>query len=243
MTGRRLSTVALDAQTSLAAARIVIRHVGLRRGLAVLVEVGRASARGEPFRPSVRAGVSAGPVGRSRSERGVGNASANDEAEQEALSRKQIGPAILLYRALGRRVGKDSALAITSEVVDAGALLFLSHSLGRLDLDFAAARTDEDRRLLVRRLGTRFPNATMQLDELSTEHVRFSVTHCRFPPLCADAGAPELAPLFCQADAVYFGTVLDTVELVRPHTIAGGAESCPFELRLRRAQPLRPTSR
>ena len=85
----------------------------------------------------------------------------------------------------------------------------------------------------VRRIAARFFNATTRWDELSETCVRLTVTRCLLAELCARAGAPEVAPLLCEGDAVYFGEVLGTVELVRPHTLAGGAEDCPFTLRWR----------
>ncbi len=44
-------------------------------------------------------------------------------------------------------------------------------------------------------------------------------------------GASELAPLFCDVDEAFFGAVEAGVALHRPHTIAGGAQTCPFTLR------------
>jgi predicted ArsR family transcriptional regulator len=79
-------------------------------------------------------------------------------------------------------------------------------------------------------VGAQFFNATMRWDEIGPQCVRFTVTHCRFPELCAAAGEPEVAPLLCKGDAVYFGEVLGSVHLERPHTLAGGGPECPFTL-------------
>ena len=85
----------------------------------------------------------------------------------------------------------------------------------------------------MRRRGERFFNATIRWEEVTADEVRFTVLRCRFPGLCEAAGVPELAPVFCEGDAVFFGQVEPDVELQRSQTIAGGAESCPFVLRLR----------
>lgn len=197
----------VELRTAAHATRILARRLGLPRALAVLAEVGLASARGEPFRHLAR------PI----------------EA-REALSRQQAGPAILLHRALRRRLDVAEALDVLREVTVAGAVIFLGHTIGALDRERLMALSPEAREELVRETGGRFFNATVTWDEISEERVRFTVTHCRFPELCASAGAPEVAPLLCAGDAVYFGEVLGTVTLDRPHTRAEGAERCPFTL-------------
>lgn len=152
------------------------------------------------------------------------------ESEQERLSREQIGPAILLYLVLRERFDQARALAITEEIVVEAACVFLRQSIGSLRRAELEALDEDGKQAFVKERGERFFNATVTWDEIGTERVRFTVTHCRFPPLCAAAGVPELAPVFCKGDARFFGTVEPDVELIRPHTIAGGATTCPFTL-------------
>ncbi len=57
-----------------------------------------------------------------------------------------------------------------------------------------------------------------------------SVSSALPSPLCAAAGVPELAPVFCAGDAHFFGTVEPDVLLERPQMIAEGAETCRFRL-------------
>lgn len=150
---------------------------------------------------------------------------------QEALSRAQVGPAILLYGALRRRMHPDRALALTREVVVAGAVIFLSSSIGPLDRHALSSLSRMELESFAKTIAGRFFNAELHWDEISGKAVRFTVNHCRFPDLCRTAGAPELAPLLCEGDAVYFGEVLGTVDLTRSQTIASGGRNCPFELR------------
>lgn len=149
---------------------------------------------------------------------------------RELLSRRQAGPAILLYRALLPHLDADRALELTREVVLAGTVVFLGATIGPLSRDALVAMTTEARHEYVRCIGERFFNATLRWDEVSAERVRFTVTACLFPGLCRAAGAPAVAPLLCEGDAVYFGDVIGKVELSREHTIAGGAGECPFVL-------------
>ncbi len=197
----------VELRSSLAAARILWRRLGLN-ALGVLAAVASAQRRGEPFAHL--------PAPRDL---------------REELSRRQAAPAILLYRSLRRRLGPDEALAVTREVILEGTVIFLSFAIGPLDRGELMALPEAEREALVRRIAARFFNATVRWDEISAERLRLTVTRCLFPDLCREGGAPEVAPLLCQGDAVYFGEVLGTVELTRPTTLAEGGDRCPFDLR------------
>lgn len=197
----------LELRTTAAAARILVTEVGVRLTTVVLAEVAVAQARGEPFRHL--------PA---------------PEDDRERLCRRQVGPAVLMQRALRRWLGAERALEITREIVIAGTVIFLEHSIGPLERDTLMALSPEDREEFVRELGERFFNAEVRWDEISDKAVRFTVQHCRFPALCEAGDAPEVAPLLCLGDAVYFGETLGTVDLVRSQTLADGGDCCPFEL-------------
>jgi hypothetical protein len=185
------------------------RRLGLGRLLCVGLRVAWAGARGQPFGHLPRA---------------------TDARERQ--SRAQIGPAILLHRALiATGTEAREAFAITRDVVLAAGAAFLAQTLGPLrradleGLDAAGRRAFADSR------GRRFFNATLTWDAIEPDHVGFTVTACRFPELCAAVGAADLAPLFCDVDEAYFGTVEPDVVLTRSTTIARGGATCPFTLR------------
>lgn len=150
--------------------------------------------------------------------------------DEDRLSREQIGPAILLYQELLKVVDGDSAWRVTEEIVVEAACVFLRQSIGELRRDELATLDATGRERFVQERGRKFFNATVTWEEISGERVHFTVTHCKFPPLCVAAGVPELAPIFCKGDARYFGTIEPDVELKRPHTIAEGASTCAFRL-------------
>lgn len=200
----------VQLRAGLATLGFLRRRLGLRGAIAVAREIARAERRGEPF------GHLPPPPDR-----------------REALSRQQVGQAVLLYRALLARLPRDEALALAHEILVAGGIIFLRRMVGPLPREEILARPPAEREAWVKELGQRFFSATMRWDEISEVRVRFTVTACRFPPLCREAGVPELAPSLCAGDAVYFGQTLRHVELIRPHTIAEGAPTCPFELRWR----------
>jgi predicted ArsR family transcriptional regulator len=192
-----------------AALDILRDELGLVQAIQVGAQVQLRSALGEPFSeleaPSSR---------------------------DEALSRQQIGPAIVLYRTLRKQIGQQEALEIVERVVIEGAVLFLSETMGRLERDALLEMDDDRRESFVRTKGKKFFNATLRWEEISEDEVYFTVTHCMFPDLCEAVGVPELAPLFCKGDFEFFGGVESDVRLERPHTIAQGADTCPFHIYL-----------
>lgn len=192
------------------AAPVLIRELGVLAAL----EVGRAIRRrvraGEPFEHL-----------------------AVPADAREAASRAQAGPAVVLYQELTARVGQHEAMRITREAVGAAGCAFLAKQLGPLRRAELARLDESGRQALAAKMSDSFFNATMEWDRISPEGVDFRVTACSFPTLCASAGVPELAPVFCEVDERYFETVERDVELVRPRTIARGGEQCDFGLRYR----------
>lgn len=197
----------LDAEERVGAP-ILVRELGVWRALKVGRATRRALRAGEPF-----------------------SHLAPSDHPKEVASRAQIGRAIVLYRALQELVDRERAFAITEKVVIEAACVFLAEQLGPLDRRTLEAIPQAERIDWVTERGDRFPNSTVRWDRIDGAGVDFTVTACRFPRLCAEAGAPELAPIFCAGDSKFFGTVEPDVRLERPHTIAEGASTCAFSLR------------
>lgn len=194
--------------TQIAGARILLAEIGVLDTLRAAATIAAAERRGEPF-------AALGPP----------------DNENARLSREQIGPAILLYRALlALDYERKRALEVTERAVVAGAVTFLKQTIGRIDRDEIEAMNEAERDEFARSRGEKFFNATVEWNSIDEEAVDFTVTHCKFPPLCEAVGHPELAPLFCKGDAKFFGEVEEGVELIRPHMIATGASTCPFRI-------------
>lgn len=194
------SKVALEARTKGVAFEVLRRELGVRRA----VRAGLAAERGrDPFRTQ-------GPP----------------DCEEERLSREQIAPAVRLYRALDRMVGRGEALRITGLVVHDAAVLFLGHTVGHLDPDRWHAMDDAGRRNLVETVQARFFNATATIEDVTRAGFVMRVRSCRFVRLCAAAACPEVAPLFCAGDLAFFNR--GPVRLERCGTLAEGAAECDF---------------
>ena len=187
------------------AVRVLVKNLGWLGALRVGAGVEWRTRRGEPFADLPPA---------------VGF--------HEEGSRAQAGPAIVMYRILCDRVGRDEALRITGEVIDEAAQVFLAQSVGTLDRDEIDGLDEEGRDAFARDRAARFPNATLEWNEISSVRVAFTVTACRLHSLVVHAGHPELGPLFCKGDARFFAQ--KGVRLTRPGTLAQGHDGCPFSL-------------
>jgi hypothetical protein len=128
------------------------RALPVQQALAVLWDVMRMQVRGEPF-----------------------SHLGHPEDERDRLSRRQIGPAILLYRSLRMRVDPDQALALTREVVLSSGVVFLEALLADVDPREAAPTEDPKRKL--ESLAERFFNAEGELVLLGERSASFDV--CR----------------------------------------------------------------
>jgi hypothetical protein len=151
---------------------------------------------------------------------------------RERLSRAQAEPAVLLYRTLLERLSRERALAITTEVIAAGAVDHLRRTLKGLDPTTFAALKPHEREAQVARWVDAFFTAEARIDGVTDREVRFTVERCALARLSHAAGHPELAPSFCVGDAHFFAQQTPPVMLERPETIAEGGSCCPFTLRM-----------
>jgi len=152
------------------------------------------------------------------------------QSKREKLSRTQIAPAILLYKALRKYYSQEVSLKICREIIVEGTLLFLSKAIGPIEQETIKRMNENERAGWVTNIANQFFNASIQWHDISEDSISFTVTSCRFPELCSEVGVPELAPLFCEGDQHFFNQPEHFVQLQRPHTIAEGARNCPFTL-------------
>lgn len=182
------------------------RNLGVTMAVKVMAEVAAAQTRGDPWRHLPP-----------------------PADDKERLSRKQVGPAIVLYKALRKRVGPEKALALTREVILGASILFLSYQVPRLKKQEVLVLKQEERVQLLSEIIERFPNTDIGEVIMEGDEVfGYDVTNCRFPNLCQSAGAPEIAPLLCEGDKIFFAEKQPDIKLLRTTTIAAGGEICDF---------------
>ncbi len=153
------------------------------------------------------------------------------ETDADRASRDQIRPALRLYGVLRAQLGDDEALRIAEAAVVPATLAWLDGVIGRLDLIPYRDADEAGRRRWAEQLMAPFPNADSQVVEAADTQLVVGITRCRFVELCAAAGVPELAPVFCAGDLVYFSQ--GDIELERPSTLADGGEQCEFRFTVR----------
>ncbi|MEM7156370.1 MAG: L-2-amino-thiazoline-4-carboxylic acid hydrolase [Myxococcota bacterium] len=184
-----------------AAASITVRRLrrelGLWRTARVLARVAVGRARGAPF-------AELPPP----------------DDERDRLSRRQCGPAVLLYRALLRETTQPHALQLTRASIQAGALPFLERMIPPLSLERFAVEGPA--------LAQRFFNAEGEARMIDERTMGFDVRRCRFVELLEAAGAAELSPLMCEVDGEFFDGQRRPVTLRRRHTLAAGHDRCDF---------------
>lgn len=149
---------------------------------------------------------------------------------RERGSRQQAGDAIRVYRALLAFFPPEQAREIAGGVIVAGGVRFLRATIGPLRRATLARLDESQRRAFLEERGQRFPNAVPQWERVDADRVLFTISSCRLVQLAAEAGHPELGPMFCASDARFFGTVEPDVVLDRPETLAGGDPRCLFRL-------------
>jgi len=177
------------------------RELGLRATLRVLAAMGRRRLRGEPF-----AGL--GP--------------ARDRRDE--LTRRQLGPAVLLLRALRAEVPPGRAEAIAHAAIREGGLAFLGALLGDLD----PRRIEDLSREVSTRL-SRFFNAEGGVAfDAAAGTIDYTMTRCRFVDLAPRVGASALLPAFCAVDEAFFARPTVPLRLSREHTLARGDAACDF---------------
>ncbi len=155
--------------------------------------------------------------------------------DRERLVRHQLRPALQLDEVLEEdlELSLEERVPILRDVIaSAGAAFVATHARG-VDLAAWNASEPEHRLAWARSLVARFFNARVEDLTTSEGGLAFCVTACRFATLVRAVGRPHLAPLFCDADRVYFERAETPVDLVRSGTIGGEAETCDFALRLK----------
>jgi hypothetical protein len=184
--------------------RILANHLGWWRAIRLGLSADRAVRRGEPFEML-----------------------SPPSNEKEAMSRSQIAPAIVLYRYLKAQAGVD-AMAVLRDVVLKSTVPWMRFAIGIIDRQRYLEASPGERRNMLEERTTRFFNMEIDGIEAEKDFAFFQVKSCSFPGLCAEAGVPEIAPIFCEVDAYFFGGVQRDLVLERPTTLAEGGDGCPF---------------
>lgn len=204
-----------DATVGLPAAlRVLAAQLGPRRAARVAVALARR-ARRDPL-----AGVPRGAW----------------SGRDDELTRRQLRPVLLLDEVARDVLRLDDAArrALLAEVVaEVGARFVARHAAPPPTAAWRAASPARRGRFLDA-LRARLFNTRTEAVAATDDALAFDVTACRFVELCRAVGRPELAALFCEADARRFAAADSPARLVRLGTLARGAPRCDFRFELAR---------
>jgi hypothetical protein len=158
---------------------------------------------------------------------------------------QELQPFVDLYRAVAARTGRQVALAAARQAIIRSAVVGFASEDDALRREVAGGGRPAEPRLnltgppppgfhaapeeLKRRFAAslRFFSCEGELLEYTPGRVRFHITHCNWVRAMERAGAPELAPFFCESDE-RFADGHPTHRLERPTAIGLGDARCEF---------------
>lgn len=152
----------------------------------------------------------------------------------ESFTRHQLRPVLLFDAVLREDLERapEEAQEILLRLVGEIGAAFIDASVRHPSVEEWRKMSEADRAAFARGAIDRFENARGEVVEVGERSFGLDITFCHFADLARRLGRPDLAPLFCHADAVYYGRPESEIRLTRDETIAAGAERCAFRFRL-----------
>lgn len=190
--------------------RLLFRHLGFRDSLRTLIAFARRMVREDPF-------ADLGPA----ANRG------------EAFTRHQLAPLLLMDAVLREdlKLPAGQVRLLLEELVGATGTIFIGQAFGAISPARWRTMSNEQRVAAARAVFARFENSEGVPGDVGPDHFDFDVTYCHYAALTQRIGRPDLAPLFCHADSVYFGRPESSIRLERDETLARGDRRCGFRFR------------
>ncbi len=191
--------------------RVLRHHLGWWTTVRALVAFTRRSASSDPF---AGLGPAASPA--------------------EAFTRHQLAPVLHLDVVLRENLHSTADLhnSILEDLVGETGAAFIAHTFQQPSADLWRTMSDRERRAFARGVLAKFENASGETVEVGDDHFGVDITFCHFAALTSRLGRPDLGPLFCRADSVFFGRPGSAIRLDRDETIAAGGRRCAFRFRL-----------
>ena len=151
----------------------------------------------------------------------------------EACSQRQLAPALVLYDVLVNCLDSEPrAREVVQAVVNAFAPAYLQFSIPQISAQRVVQQSSHQREQYFTAICRRFFNARGRI-LVRDERLEFRVHLCFFASYCRQLGYPQLAPVFCAADARYFVDQQPDVVFARTQTLANGDAVCDFSFQLK----------
>lgn len=152
---------------------------------------------------------------------------------EEKLTQRQMAPAVVLYLLLEQKFSRARALRIVSELSQRVGIAFLKYNVPEIQASQYRHLSRKQKLAKLKQITKRFFNAKAELKLDSQDNFHFTVNVCYFARYAKELGLPELAPLFCASDKIYFDTYQPDVRLIRTVTLANDDQPCDFYFKWR----------
>ena len=149
-------------------------------------------------------------------------------SREEKLTQRQMAPLIVLYLMLEQMYPRAKALRLVSELSQQVGIAFLKYNVPEIHAEDYKPLSRKQKLAKLKTITQRFFNAKAELKLDHEDNFRFTVNVCYFARYAKLLNLPELAPLFCAADKIYFDTYQPDVRLIRTVTLANDDQPCDF---------------
>lgn len=201
-----LPLIAAELQGGVIAIQQLVKTIGIGDTIMVFAGVARDAARGEPWKKL-------GPP----------------EDRNDALSRRQLGTAVLLERNLRAVTSVERARAIVSGIVHPASIVFLKNNVPVIRKKELLAMPPNEQKRYLRGIAEKFFNAGADLTLEGDTRLLFTVRRCRFVELLESIGEPGMAPMFCEGDRDFFENHQPEIIFERPEKLSDRGRICDFQ--------------
>ena len=154
-------------------------------------------------------------------------------SREEKLSQRQMVPLVVLYQLMAERYPRAQVLQVAAQVSQRVAIAFLRFNVPQIHHAEFKDAPRETKLAKLKSVTLRFFNAKADLKLDHKDNFHFTVNTCYFARYAKLLGMPELAPLFCAADKLYFDNYQPEVQMIRTVTLATDEKPCDFYFKWR----------
>lgn len=145
------------------------------------------------------------------------------------LSQVQMAPLLVMYDLLKEKgYEEDVILRQLQELSNEVATGFLKFNIPVIQQNQYRNLAAAEKSKLLTKLTERFFNATADSELSPDDNFTFTVKHCYFAQYSKELNRPQLGPLFCQADKLFFEEYQKDIKFIRTVTLASDNKSCDF---------------
>lgn len=149
-------------------------------------------------------------------------------SKHEKLSQRQMAPLVVMYFLLEESYPRARTMDILSTISQRVGIAFLKYNVPAISADNYKHLARKDKLAKLKEITQRFFNAKAELKLDSQDNFKFTVNACSFARYSKELNVPELAPLFCASDKIYFDNHQPDVKLIRTVTLASDNKPCDF---------------